>query len=219
MELKELLINSIVELDGCVVSTGVAQDNSSELRAKAIEFLKQKGYELNETNLQFAMNSVAKQEEELQKGRNLAELYSEYSLKQIANIYNEKIADKIGVLKFTHVEPEDLVVDEMVQFSCYTFLPFDTRSYESLDSRLHKHFQRGMVGGILITDTKLIMDYFPTIFPMFGTISANKQDVTSVMVTGVLGEEIEIALKSGQRIRVVVPDTVNTAREIIRWMK
>ena len=68
MELKELLINSIVELDGCVVGTGAAQDNSSELRTKAIEFLKQKGYELNETNLQFAMNSVAKQEEELQKG-------------------------------------------------------------------------------------------------------------------------------------------------------
>lgn len=220
MDLKEYLVKSIAEIDGMSATGDVSSGGMDEetIRKEAIEIIKEKGYELNETNLQMVIKNLTKQKQEACQSQTVMDSLSANELNVLVDMYNKKLREKMQI-QVVETKPEDLIFGEEGYFSCYTYIKFDPRCYVDFSTSWKRIFDKGMIGKIFATETRLILNYFPTIYPVEAMISINRSEISCVTITGPLCDEIEITLKSGQRIKfgVEIGLAVSLVEKIIKW--
>jgi hypothetical protein len=202
MEWNQMLAERIAEIKTRKESeSGVGAEDK---RREAMEYLKQNGYELTETNVQLALKNLGT--ETKNKEKIIADIM-EKPIDEIVDLYNEEIAELIGLFS-TGVNPAYLLSeDETVKNSFYTILEIDARAYNALETR--DILRNGFVGRTYITQDRILLNYLPSVFPEISTICFDRKDICSLAIRGCFSNEIEIVLHSGQKIKVNVPISEN----------
>lgn len=210
MDINQFLAEQVAKIRMQVNKTSVATANAS--RAEAIEYLKEKGYELTEANVEIALKSLSSQndfQKQLDNEVNgLLKIESE-SPEYIADVYNEEVF-KLLDFPYTGVKPSELLnKGENVILSMLVFLKLDARCFEKIDDCFKEIVKSGLVGRIYVTDKRLLINHIPSIFPLIETVCANLTEICSYGISGL--DEMFFVLKSGQKITVSIG--INIAKE------
>lgn len=215
MEFKEFLADKIATFNGNVKSG--ATDNVG--RERAIDWLKQNGYELTESNVQIAIKKISESESVANARQAEINNLLQYDTEQLVDMYNTLVCQAIDAKNVEAVHPTHFVrEDEKVLLTFYTFLRLDPRLYENAARNQYSILSNGVIGRFYITDRKIILNYMQSIYPDVSTICFESKNVCSVAITGLYNDEIEIVLMSGQRIKLAVPETEEILADIEKYI-
>ena len=166
-------------------------------REEAIEYLKENKYTLSEENVLYAIKKLS-------SNSNISNVdmsqYMGMDIDELVNIYNENIVIPSNVIK-QPIHPNLLLSSgEEVKCAFYTHNRIDHRVNENLNDEVYNAFDFGYIGRVYVTETRIIANYSPTIYPYLATISFRIKDIVSLSISGLTGDSLEIVLKSGERI-------------------
>ena len=217
MELKEYLSTQILELDG----NSAGNTGGQVTREEAIKYIKENHYTLSEDNVFYTMKKLSKERETSNDYESEKNRLDALDQETIVDEYNSKICKLVQMPK-DGVNPGILLEeDELVIFSCYSFLKLDPRAYENIDPKKKEIIKGGLMGRIYVTETRMLLNCIESVYPVVSTISVEKKNISSVAIAGVYNDEIEIVLNSGQKITFSVPgvDAVDTFKYLYQYIK
>lgn len=218
MDLKEYLIDGIMKIQfGNSISVS---NNPEDLRQRAIEYIKENHYSLSEENVRYTINKLKNQGESFETIENERKKLNELEIPQLVDQYNEKIRNCVGIIS-KGVSPVNLInMDEEVVFSTYTIIKIDPRLYEGLKDYEKEIVNLGLLGSLFITPGRIVMDCVNSIFPIVTTTCFPVCEISSCSLTGVYSDELEIVLKSGQKIKVGLfwDDRIDTFKRVVDYV-
>ena len=201
MEFNQFLAEQIAK-----IRVRISKDleiRSGASRAEAIEYLKEKGYELTETNVEMALKNLSSQNNyQAQLDGEISSLMQKNAEnpEYIVDTYNFEMFNLLNIPR-TGVNPVVLLNDaEKVVLSNFVFLKIDSRCYEEFDDYFKDIVKTGLVGRIYVTDNKILVNYVPSVLPVVETACFNISEICSYGVSGL--DELFFVLKSGQKITV-----------------
>ena len=121
-------------------------------------------------------------------------------IEEISNIYNENLAIPSNMIKQPVHPSVVLRQNEEVRCVFYTHNRIDRRANDQLCGAVYQAFDYGNIGRGYITDTRIVANYSPTIYPYLGTVCFDIKDTVSMSISGFTSDRIDIVLSSGQVI-------------------
>ena len=176
--------------------------DSNELKQKAIEYIKENHYSLTDENVRFTMNKLKNQGISSDTIESERISLSELDNQKLIDVFNDEICKCVGEMN-KGVSPIQLLEpEEKITFSTYTLLKLDPRLLEGLEYHKKSIVERGIIGILYVTENRIIMNCINSVLPIVTTTCYSLNEISSYSLTGIYSDELEIVLKSGQRICV-----------------
>ncbi|MCM1170603.1 MAG: hypothetical protein NC393_00585 [Clostridium sp.] len=217
MDFKEYLVNNLAKMR---ISRENGAVGGQASRAEAIEYLKEKRYELSESNVQIALKKIEEMNNYKEQIESEISLCMQKDVDELVDLFNSEIFNLIN-MPVTGINPVELIVEgeEKVELFFYTFLKIDERSYSSLSDENKEIVKEGLIGRLFVTDRRIIINSISSIFPLVDTTCASINDISSYGVSGI-NDEIFFVMSSGQRLTArvgqgVIKDYLNRIAQVI----